>query len=604
MSAVARRRGWWLGAALLLAAVLLMAQAATLGGAVASAGEQPDQGAVSVFPAPGSQVVSPQAQIAFRGISPFQLGSVQVTGSQSGPHAGAIEGDSDGRGGSFVPTAPFVPGETVTVTTSLGIVGAPTGTYQFTVATPAGAISPKPAPLAHRSPADVVQLQSRPDLLPSRVQVVQRDPAAAPGDVFLAPQFGPVQNGPMIVDSSGDLVWFKPLPRGQLAADFRVQTYRGKPVLTWWQGYPAAGIGVGSNMIYDTFYRRVATVRAANGLTADLHEFMITPAGTALLTAYYPVYWDASSVHGSKQQIVLDSVVQEIDIPTGLLLFQWDSLDHVSLADSFQGLPTKSTQNPYDYFHINSVAVDDDANIVISARNTWAAYKVNHSSGAVMWALGGRESSFNMEPGTRFAFQHDVRVRGSGDRLLTLFDDGAGPPNVHRYSRGLELGLDFSHMTARRVGELDHAPPLLSEFEGNMQQLSDGHELIGWGQEPYFSEYGARGRILLDARLAGDTSSYRVYKFAWQGQPHGSPAAAARRSKKAMTVYASWNGATNVAVWEVFAGSSPNRMPAVTVVPRHGFETAIRIPAAAYVRVAALGAGGRVLGSSPTTHSG
>src|SRR5581483_3355705 len=105
----------------------------------------------------------------------------------------------------------------------------------------------------------------------------------------LGPQQGPLQNGPMIIDQNGDLIWFKPLPPRIEATDFRVQTYQHKPVLTWWQGYPGAGSGVGDDMIYDTSYRHIATVHAADGLRADLHELTLTPRGTALITVYYPV---------------------------------------------------------------------------------------------------------------------------------------------------------------------------------------------------------------------------------------------------------------------------------------------------------------------------
>ena len=51
---------------------------------------------------------------------------------------------------------------------------------------------------------------------------------------------------------------------------------------------------------------------------------------------------------------MLDSVVQEIDIKTGLVLYQWDSLDHVPLADSYEAMPA-TAGGPFDYFHINSV---------------------------------------------------------------------------------------------------------------------------------------------------------------------------------------------------------------------------------------------------------
>ena len=170
--------------------------------------------------------------------------------------------------------------------------------------------------------------------------------------------------------------------------------------------------GQGVDQIYDSSYRPVATIRAGNGLSADLHEFQLTPQNTALITAYYPVIWNASSVKGSKRQIVLDSVAQEIDIPTGLVLFQWDSLDHVPLTDSFAGRPRRP-RTPYDTFHINSIQQDSDGNIVISARNTWTIYKVSHQTGAIIWKLGGKHSSFKMGRNATFAFQHDARMRSS-----------------------------------------------------------------------------------------------------------------------------------------------------------------------------------------------
>ena len=154
--------------------------------------------------------------------------------------------------------------------------------------------------------------------------------------MFITPQQGPTQNGAMILDNTGTLVWFQPVPAGDMAADLQVQRYQGRHVLTWWQGYSGAGVGAGEDVIEDASYHQVAVVHAANGLGADLHEFRLTPQGTALITAYYPVYWNATDVHLSDRQVVLDSVVQEIDIKTGLLLFQWDSLDHVSLTDTYE----------------------------------------------------------------------------------------------------------------------------------------------------------------------------------------------------------------------------------------------------------------------------
>jgi hypothetical protein len=229
--------------------------------------------AVSVFPIPGSRVASPDSQITFRGVAIGSVGDVIVTGSQSGTHAGRLVGDSDGDGGSFLPSKPFAPGEVVTVRTHLHVLDAPAGAYRFTVATPAQSIPNAPVPPPARIPGDVLQFHSRPDLSPASVELTTQTPDAAPGDIFVAPQEGPVQNGPMILDPSGQLIWFKPLPPQDQADDFRIQHYDGQPVLTWWQGYVGLGVGAGEDVIANTSYRNIATVHAGNGLWADLHEF-------------------------------------------------------------------------------------------------------------------------------------------------------------------------------------------------------------------------------------------------------------------------------------------------------------------------------------------
>ena len=371
-----------------------------------------------MFPIPGSRVASPQSQIVFRGVPITQIGTVTVVGSSSGNHSGTLRGDSDGRGASFLPFTQFAPGETVTVTTSLNIAGGSRGAFRFTVATPAGAVPYKLGISAPRVPGDVLAFHSRPDLRPVAVRVTHRSRRPLPGDIFLTPWYGPLADGPMIVDPDGGLIWFSPVPAGQRASDLRVQRYLGKPVLTWWQGLSGAGLGFGKDVIYDSSYRQIATVNGANGFPADLHEFEITAQNTALITTYQPVYWDASGVRGGKKrQIVVDSVVQEIDIPTGLLLFQWDSLDHVPVTDSYVRPPSPRTDHPFDYFHANSVDVDRDGNLIVSGRNTWTIYKIDRHTGAVIWRLGGAHSSFKLAPRTYWAFQHDVRVQAHDDLL-------------------------------------------------------------------------------------------------------------------------------------------------------------------------------------------
>jgi hypothetical protein len=406
----------------------------------------------------------------------------------------------------------------------------------------------------------------------------------------------------MIFDQNGRMVWFNRMLRDDSAADFRVQTYQGRPVLTWWQGFVTAGVGVGKGMIVDSSYRVVATVNGANGVRPDLHEFELTGRGTALVTAFYPVHWDASAVHGSKHEIVFDSIVQEIDIPTGNVLFQWDSLDHVPVTDTY-AVPPKTIRQPFDYFHVNSIERDRDGTLVISARNTWAAYKVDPLTDRTIWELGGKHSSFRLARGLRWAFQHDVRVRAHNDLFVTMFDDGAGPPAVEKQSRGLKLKLDLKHMTARQFSQHTHPPSLSSYFEGNYQQLPDHHDVIGWGQQPYLTEYDGRGRLVLDGHFLAGTPSYRAYSFPWTGTPTNPPAVAARTRRGVTTVYASWNGATTVSVWRVLGGRTPTALRPVRRAPLSRFETAIKVRGPRYVAVQALDRAGHVLGTSPTVRA-
>lgn len=566
-----------------------------------SAGSASATSAVSVFPSPGDRFATPQTQISFRGVAPRKLGRVTITGSRSGTHRGHIKADSDGRGASFYPARRFRAGELVRVRTGLPIVGGRRGTFTFKIATPA---RPMPQPArspAPRVPGDVHTYYSRPDLRPTSVRI--SEPYSGTSDIFLASMHGPLQWGPMIVDGRGSLIWFKPIAgRKTEAADVNVQRYRGQPVLTWWQGFQNyGGLGPNKDVIVNRRYRTIATVRGGNGLKTDLHEFTITPQNTALITAYNLVYADTSSTGGAPHEVVSNCYVQEIDIPTGNVLFQWDSLDHIPLKDSY--IRASPFASFYDYFHINSVQQDTDGNLLISGRNTWAVYKVDHRTGKVLWELGGKRSSFNMGAGTRTAYQHDARLNPDG--LITIFDNGDWP-QVHPQSRVLVERIDTSRHTVTLIRALEHSPSLLAPWEGSAQLLSDGRVFVGWGGLPNFSEFDRTGRQIFDGGFVDSTSSYRVYQHPWSAQPSTRPAVAVARNAAAGTaVYASWNGATDVSRWRVLAGPGPQAMASVSEVPRAGFETSIQLHAGErYVAVQAISASGRVLARSRTIRAG
>jgi hypothetical protein len=578
-------------------------------------------GSVTISPLPGSRDASPQTQISFLGVPAGELSAVSVVGSRTGAHTGRMaayraeiagtatgpsptaEGGGQDDGASFLPSRPFAEGERVTVRARLRIGGSVrTLLDQFAIASQ-DQISSTPETIHPGSPSEVQSFHSRPDLQPPVVTVTAQSPAVAPGDEFVAPYSGPGQAGPMILEPSGGLVWFKPLPTHTSATNLEVQEYEGKPVLTWWQGdISVHGFGLGEDVIADSTYTDIAHVKAGNGHQADLHEFQLTPQGTALITAYDPILCNLSSVGGPAYGGVTDSVLQEIDVKTGLVMYEWTSLDHVALGESYEPANRSTTAYPYDFFHLNSIGLDGDGSLLISSRNTWTVYKLNPRSGQIVWRLGGRHSSFAEAPGTRTAWQHDPRELPDGS--ISIFDNGASPA-VHSQSRGVVLSLDQQTRTATLVSQFTHASPLLADSQGNMQALGNGDWFLGWGQMPDFSELSPEGALLFDAHFPKHEQSYRSFRFAWTGTPAHPPTFAFQPAAPGTgTVYASWNGATLVSSWSVLAGATPGSLKAVAQAVRGGFETAIQLPAATvgpYLAVQALDASGRVLGASPAS---
>jgi hypothetical protein len=449
------------------------------------------------------------------------------------------------------------------------------------------------------SPVEPVRsYRSRPDFSPADVTTLVPAAGTASGLIFIGPIAGPGQFGPMIVDNLGDLVWFRPLPSGK-ATNLQVQSYQGQPVLAWWEGEVVTpGYGKGECVLMDSSYREITRIRAGNGLKADLHELFLTPEGTALITAYRLMEANLTSVGGPSRGTLLDSLLQEIDIATGKVLFEWDAHTHVALDESYHSVPTGG--GPYDFFHINSIDVDTDGNLIVSGRHTWTAYKIDRHTGAIIWRLNGRLSDFSMAPTTQFAFQHHVRHHPGNQ--LTIFDDGGGPPDVDARSRGLKLELDLASMKASFVHQYLPDPTFLTTSQGSVQVLANGNVFVGWGSEPYWSEYAEDGRLLFDAQLPTGGDSYRAFRFPWEGQPVDRPTMVAERSGNGkVTAHASWNGATEVATWELLAGSGADALQRIASAPRLGFETAITARThGSHLAMAARDATGKLLAVSPT----
>lgn len=561
---------------------------------------------LSVSPLPYSYDASARTQISFLGVAASALSHVRASGSSSGGHGGRLLAYSQGDGASFVASKAFAPGETVTVRGSVSAAGARRSfSYKFVVATqdaighPAGAKEPA------GGPGDVQSFRSRPDLKPPSIGITTPPAAgAAAGYVMASPYSGPGQDGPLIFDDTGQVVWFDPLPNGTEATNVRVQQLGGAPVLTWWQGYiPPQGFGQGVDMIADSSYRQTP-VRAGNGYQADLHDFLLTARGTALLTVFNPIRCDLSRLGGAHETAVTDGVLQEVDLKSRLVRREWHSVDHVGLSESYSSIREATTAWPFDYFHINSVDLHADGTLLISARNTSALYELDGRSGQVVMRVGGRRSSVRMGKGATTAFQHDATELPSG--LISVFDNGA-VPKVHSQSRGLLLRVDAKAKTNTLVAQFTYPKPLSSGSQGSIQSLAGGNVLIGWGPLPFISEFSASGKLLFDAHLPKDEQSYRAYRSVWTGKPANAPAVAAAAAGSAsgaagaLDVYASWNGATGVVSWRVLGGASPSALTPVATAVRSGFETTILTPGAeAYVAVQALDSSGAVLATSRT----
>jgi EmrB/QacA subfamily drug resistance transporter len=512
------------------------------------------------------------------------------------------------------------------------------------------------APIGAYTLKGAYSFQSAPGLHPPKIRVTRPTDSSslAPGYIFTAdfyslnepPMIG--QSGPLILDSHLQPVWFDPLPEKVVASNLSLQSYQGKPTLAWWQGVvtKTGSTESGEDVLANRHYQPIARLRGADGWVITLHELAVQ-GEDAWVTANRNFAMDLSKYGGAYNGAMIDSAVQEYNLRTGKLLYNWDALHHIGLSDSYATLPTNGF--PWDAYHVNSVQLVGGDRFLVSMRNTWAAYLVNIKTGKIEWTLGGRHSSFKFGRSAAFQWQHDVVLHGGAvaqtggtsgssatdtagassssatsaapsSTTLTLFDDHCcqltgGGTNVKATgpSRGLVLKLDLSTHTAALAAQYIRASSFAADYMGDTQPLAGGNVFVGWGSEPYFSEYSGSGRLLLDAELPWPDLTYRATLESWVGLPLSPPAGAARSADGLTTVYASWNGATRVASWEVLSvadpappssGSRAATHPIVVAkAVKSGFETAIPLPRSlpaspSSFEVRALDGRGRAIGTS------
>ena len=431
---------------------------------------------------------------------------------------------------------------------------------------------------------------SAPTLHPPEIKPTVQPAAGRLSDglILLAPMYNlshpPMvgQSGPEILDDNLQPVWFKPEPKSRIAGNLSLQRYKGKPVLTWWRG-EITNTGQtlsGEYVVVDQSYRAVAKLRGRGGWILTLHTLVID-GDHAWVTANRNRPRDISKFGGAYNGAIIDSAVQEYELSTGRLLRTWSALDHIPPSASKEAVPGNGF--PWDAYHVNSIQLIGPDRFLVSLRGTWAAYLVDSSSGRIVWTLGGKHSSFEFGDGAKFEWQHDVELHEGS--TVTMFDnhccqitagDTFVPPSAP--SRPLTLKLDAAAEKVTLVNEQPRGDHFNTRYMGNAQFLDNGNVFVGWGSQPFLSEYDSEGNLLLDGRLPGPDQTYRARREHWVGKPLTKPAGAARADGGKVTVYASWNGATEVASWRVRAGQSATDMKPVATARKSGFETAIRVP--------------------------
>ncbi|KAJ5114055.1 hypothetical protein N7456_002589 [Penicillium angulare] len=415
-------------------------------------------------------------------------------------------------------------------------------------------------------------------------------------------------SGPMILDNEGHMVWFKEY---KTTYNANVYEYKGERYLTFWAGDDTVrGHGEGTLYMLNSHYEEKYKLRGSSGRPVDLHEFHITCDETALLTLYDVRSVDLRSIEGPEAGWIYESVFQEIDIETNELLFQWRASDHFDYSDiaiEYNGEGT-SLQQPWDWFHINSIDKDKHGNFLISSRYTNSLAYLNGSTGNVLWQIGGKNNSFkDLSAGaaTNITWQHHARFQPQYDisnttKAISVFDNGSrGKESPQNPSRGLFINIDTVNMTASVRGEYWNPVPISSQSQGSMQVLDNGHVFLGYGYNAAWTEFGEDGEVLCDVNFGprvgfelGEIISYRAFKQQWIGRPLTLPDVALSGTVAAV----SWNGATEVATWVLEgvkalngtgsasasaserSNHSESQFRFITAVPKNGFETRISLP--------------------------
>lgn len=468
---------------------------------------------------------------------------------------------------------------------------------------------------------------------PPHVRIERFDDRLFDGYIFLTPADQKTKQGThelsgtgLIMTDDGDLV-FAGEENGYSfcqewvagMTDFRVQQYKGRPHLVYWNGCNTQGAHWGHRWGRVTFIdeeynnftinpdMHINSLDGANKGQIDVHDHEMTDRNSIVVTTYNNTQADLTSFGRGPNGWLAESMFAEVDVDTGEVLFEWSAADHIPLEDSRWPLrgPMGTQQLPWDWFHINSAQrVGED--YLISSRHHWAVYLISGKNGRVIWKLDGvNGGSFGSIP-SEFKWQHHARAQNVTEHGMTISlfsnhanaiaDDGTQTEAL-AFWVPLPASKDHPPQLVRKL--VTEQSPVFSLTQGSYQlDLGNGNEFVGYGKIPLAREYGPAedgSDLRWQARFGRDDAamSYRAFKSKWHGTPKNwDPVVVFEevrlQKQKPAKVYVSWNGATDISSWAVYAGENRESLMSVGVAERMGFETVFSLEGASCVQLGAI----------------
>lgn len=458
-----------------------------------------------------------------------------VNGSENGRYTGRVVLSDDKKTVIFKPDHLFNPEEIITVTFNPGLKdfkGTPISpfSFQFTITPLEKVLNPYeylPELNSLYSISDAIKnklQKTADDTLPSDFPTFEVTVTGEPseGSIFFSPtHFSSGDGYNVMVDNSGEIQYYNKITTGA-PVDFKVLPNGMLSYGVNYEFHDFVGGGPTTFYMMDNNYTVVDSFKMGNGYIADSHEFQWLPNGHALMLAYdlQPVDMSGIVSGGHPGALVAGSIIQELDTDKNVV-FQWRSWDHYNLTDSYQDL----TLSTFDAIHINSIELDHDDNLLISAMALAEITKIDRQTGEIIWRMGGKNNEFTFVNENQenapiyFMWQHDVRKLPNGN--ITILDNGDS--NLRPYTRVVEYQTDEVAKTATNVWEYRHTPDIYNSMMGNAQRLPNGNTLIGWGiasmlGKTAVTEVDPEGNVVFELTFNKLLfTSYRAFRFDWNG---------------------------------------------------------------------------------------